>query len=117
MEKENIGLKKSKRFAIRIVRLYSYLAAKNEFVMSKQILRSGTSIGANMTEGIYAQSRADFVNKMNIALKEAAETDYWLELLRDTEYISREQYSSLHKDCDELIRILVKTVKTTKEEM
>jgi len=114
MDKDNIVLKKSKVFAVRIVRLYKYLADDKEFVISKQILRSGTSIGANITEGKYAQSRADFLSKMNIALKEAAETEYWLELLFETNYITQQQFDSIHADCAEIIKLLISIVKTTK---
>ncbi len=105
---------KSKKYAIKIIRLYSFLANNREYVMSKQILRSGTSIGANITEGIYAQSKPDFISKMSIALKEAAETDYWLDLLKETDYISYQQYDELHNDCLELIRILTATINTVK---
>ena len=107
MRENNTVLNKSKTFAIRIVKLYQYLFDNKEFVMSKQILRCGTSIGANITEGNYAQSHADFISKMNIALKEAAETEYWLELLRDTQYITEQQFTSIHSDCSELIKLLL----------
>ncbi len=103
---------RSKDFAVRIVKLYKYLNGEcSEYVMSKQILRSGTSIGANITEAEYAQSKSDFYSKLGIALKEAAETRYWLELLFKTEYLSEEQYKSLLDDVEPLIKILVKTVK------
>lgn len=114
MKSDNVVLEKSKAFAIRIVRLYQFLVGKKEFVMSKQILRSGTSIGANITEGNYAQSHADFINKMNIALKEAAETEYWLELLQDTDYITEQQFISLHNNCAEIIKLLTIIVRTAK---
>ncbi len=114
MSLNSIVLVKSKRFAVRIVKVYSYMCDKHEFVMSKQLLRCGTSIGANITEGIYAQSRADFINKINIALKEAAETAYWLDLLKDTNYLTQQQYRSLNNDCQEIIRILASTIKTSK---
>ena len=92
--KDNVVKDKSLEFAVRIVNLYKFLVnEQKEFVMSKQILRSGTSIGANIREAEQAQSRADFINKLNIALKEANETEYWLELLIRTEYITREQYA------------------------
>ena len=100
-------------FAIRIVNLYKYLAEKNEFVMSKQILRSGTSIGANIAEAQYARSKADFITKMHISLKEASETRYWLKLLYSTSYINSSQ-TSIIDDCDELIKLLTSTCKTTK---
>lgn len=116
MRENNTVLNKSKSFAIRIVKLYQYLFDNKEFVMSKQILRCGTSIGANITEGNYAQSHADFISKMNIALKEAAETEYWLELLRDTQYITEQQFTSIHSDCSELIKLLISILKTAKQQ-
>ena len=109
-------LDKSKAFAIRTIRLYKHLTAdKKEYVISKQLLRSGTSIGANVREGSYAQSKADFRTKMNIALKEANETDYWIELLYKTGYISENEYKSLKEDCRSLLRMLISTVKKTNE--
>ena len=107
---------KSFQFAIRIVRLHRYLrVSKKEFVLSKQLLRSGTSIGANIAEAQQAQSRADFVAKMNIALKENFETDYWLRLLHATQYLSQEAFDSIISDCTELKKLLVSIVKTAKE--
>ena len=107
---------KSRDYAIRVIKCYKYLVEqKNERVMSKQLLRSGTSIGANTRESRNAQSRLDFLNKLNIALKEADETTYWLDLLHTTEYIDDKMYTSLDKDCNELISILVKIKKTIKE--
>ena len=88
---------------------------KKEFVLSKQILRSGTSVGANVREGIHAQSRNDFISKMNIALKEAGETDYWLELLFKTGYISETEYKNIAEDCNRIIKILASIVKTSKK--
>ena len=115
MERENIIADKSKAFAIRIIKLYQYLTVeKKEYVLSQQILRSGTSIGANIREGMYGQSRADFHTKLTIALKETAETDYWLELLIETEYITMEQYNSIAADCKELLKILTSITKKTK---
>lgn len=106
---------KSKAFAIRIVNLYKYLKTnRSGYVMSKQVLRCGTSIGANVRESVYAQSRADFLSKMYIALKEAGETAYWLELLAETEYLTPTQAKRIRADCDELIRILSSITKTTK---
>ena len=106
---------KALSFAVRIVNLYKYLTQdKSEFVMSKQILRSGSSIGANVSESIAAESSADFIHKLCIANKEAHETLYWLELLRRTNYLSHEQYDSLHQDCKELSRILTSSVLTLK---
>ena len=108
---------KSKRFSIRIVRLYSLLREeKREFVMSKQLLRSGTSIGANLAESECAISRAEFLSKVYIALKETMETIYWLELLHETDYLSDEQFSSVQRDAEELRKMLSSTTKTIKEE-
>lgn len=113
--KESIVLNKSKAFAIRIVRLYQWLTTeKKEFVMSKQCLRSGTSIGANVMEGKYGQSVPDFISKLHTALKEANETRYWLELLHETDYITQTMYESLHDDCLELVKLLVSIINTTK---
>ena len=107
---------KSYAFAIRIVRLSQYLQGeRREYVLSKQVLRSGTAIGALIREAEFAQSKADFTNKMSISLKEANETEYWLCLLADTGYLSPDQLASLHADCKELIAMLVSTVKTTKK--
>ena len=106
---------KSMAFAVRIVNLYKYLESeKREHVISKQLLRSGTSIGANVREGTYGQSRADFRAKMSIALKEAAETEYWIELLTKTEYLTSEQQESIGADCSEIVRILSAIVKSSK---
>lgn len=107
---------KSRNFAIRIIRCYQYLTEqKKEHVMSKQLLRCGTSIGANTRESKNAQSRADFLSKLNIALKEADETDYWLDLLHETNYIDYQQYESLLADCKEIIAILVSIIKKLKK--
>lgn len=115
MRNENIIVDKSKAFAIRIIRLYKYLCdEKKEYVLSKQILRSGTSIGANTKEAVRGQSKADFYAKMNISLKEASETEYWLELLFETDYITKPQFNSIYDDCQELIKILVSITKTQK---
>ena len=115
MKQNNIVLEKSMDFAVRIVRLYQFLCdSKKEFVMSKQVLRSGTSIGANLKEAIRGQSRADFCAKVNIALKEASETEYWLELLYRTDYITKTQYDSIHGDCIELIKLLTSIIKSTR---
>ena len=88
---------------------------KKEFILSNQLLRSGTSIGANVHEGKYAQSTDDFISKNSIALKEAAETEYWLELLHETEYITKAEYDSIAKDCSELAKLLIAIVRTAKE--
>lgn len=115
---DNITQDKSYCFAIRIVKAYKYLVAEQkEFVLSKQLLRSGTAIGALVREGVHAQSRPDFLNKMNIALKEAYETEYWISLLYDTGYISKEMYQSIHEDSIELVRLLSSTVKTMKDSL
>ena len=117
MMNESIIGQKSMNFAIRIVKLYKYLTEyKNEFVLSKQILRSGTSIGANTRESRNAQSRKDFLNKLGIALKEADETEYWLELLFKTDYLSEEEYLSINKDNSELIKILTTIIKKLKKD-
>ncbi len=112
----NIIQGKSKAFAVRIIKFYKYLCdEKKEFVLSKQILRSGTSIGANVRESKNAQSRADFISKMNIALKEADETAYWFELLQESEIVNEEQIKNLYEENIEIIKILSSIVKTTKE--
>ena len=106
---------KSYAFALRVIKLYKYLVTeKKEYVLSKQLLRSGTAIGALIKEGEHAQSKADFLNKMNVSLKEANETEYWIELLRDSEYLSTSESLSLLADIAEIIRILISIVKSTK---
>ena len=106
---------KSFQFAVRIVKLYKHLrVAKKEFVLSKQLLRSGTSIGANVAEAQQAQSRADFISKLNIALKEAAETNYWLRLLQATDFLSDAEFHSVHNDCRELEKILTSILKSAR---
>ena len=111
--KENIALEKSKTFAVRIVNLYRFLCdTKKEYVLSKQLLRSGTSIGANLSESTCAISKKDFASKIYIALKECSETAYWLELLYKTEYLSEDQYQSIDSDCRELLKILMATTKS-----
>lgn len=113
--RENPLKEKSYSFALRIVKLYKHLAEeKKEFVLSKQVLRSGTSIGANITEGNQAQSKPDFIHKLSISHKESFETEYWLCLLRDSEYITEKQSSSLLEDCKELQKILTISLKTAK---
>ena len=115
MKKDNIIQEKSFAFAIRIVNLYKYLCEeKKEFILSKQVLRSGTSIGANIEESIGRQSDRDFLTKVNIAYKEARETVYWLKLLLATNYINNEQADSLLKDAEEICKILGKIQITTK---
>ena len=108
--------KKSKAFAVRIIRMYQYLCEeKHEYVLSKQVLRSGTSIGANVREAKRAQTTPDFNAKLFIALKEAEETEYWLELLVETDYISKEVFESIYEDNEEIIKLLVSSTKTIKE--
>ena len=107
---------KSRLFAIRIINCYKFLnEQKHEQVMSKQLLRCGTSIGANTRESKNAQSRMDFLSKLNIALKEADETEYWLDLLHETKYLDDKIYTSLQNDCGELIRILTAIIKKLKD--
>jgi four helix bundle protein len=114
-KKSSILNEKSYGFALRVVNAYKHLAfSTKEYVLSKQLLRSGTSIGANVTEATQAQSRPDFVHKLSIALKEAVETEYWLRLLRDGEFLSVPQAESLIVDCKELQRILTSSIKTAK---
>lgn len=114
MKENNVIKDKSKKFAVRIIRLYQFLIdSKHEYILSKQLLKSGTSIGANVKEAIRGQSTADFGAKMNIALKEASETEYWLELLYETDYITQKEFNSIIEDCRELLKILTSIVKTT----
>ncbi len=113
--KDNPLKDKSYQFAIRNVKLSRFLQQdKKEFVLSKQVLRSGTAVGALIREAEFGQSRADFANKMSMALKEANETEYWLSLLKDTDFINKNQFVNLQSDCKELIAMLVSTVKTSK---
>ena len=113
--RENSLKQKSYAFALRVIKLYKHLSVKNaEYVLSKQVLRSGTSIGANVTEANRAQSKLDFVHKLSIALKEADETEYWLNLLRDSDYITPSQAEALLSDCAELQRMLIASIKTAK---
>ena len=116
--KDNILYTKSMAFAIRCVNLYKHLTTeKKEFVLSKQLLRSGTSIGANIRESRNAQSPADFINKLSIALKEADETQYWFELLHHTDFITDEEFTSINADVDELISILTSVIKKAKTKL
>ena len=108
---------KSRAFAIEIINCYKFLVEEqHEYVLSKQLLRSGTSVGANARESKNAQSKSDFLNKLSIALKEADETDYWLDLLHATDYIDDELFDSLETDCNEIIKILTSIIKTLKGE-
>jgi four helix bundle protein len=116
MRNDNIIILKSKDFALRIIRLYVFLTeSKREYVLSKQILRCGTSIGANVKEAMRGQSKPDFYSKLNIALKEASETEYWLELLHESNMIDDAAFESIYFDCQEIIKILVSITKTQKE--
>jgi len=114
VKEDNAIVEKSKQFAVRMVRLNQYLVKeKKEYVLSKQAVRSGTSIGANVHEAQRAQSRKDFLAKMSIASKEASETEYWLELLHETGYIDQTAFQSISADCTEIIKMLVSIVKAT----
>ena len=115
MMRDNILVDKSISFAVRIIKLHRYLIkTKKETIISKQIVRSGTSIGANINEANYGQSKADFISKLHIALKETAETEYWLRLLVLSEYIGHEVGQSMIEDCLELKRILISSINTAK---
>ena len=111
---KSLTAEKSFGFAIRIVRLYKILYERKEFVLSKQMLRSGTAIGALLKEAEHAQSKADFISKVNIALKEANETEYWLMLLMQTDYLNETEYNSIMADCKELLKLLISIIKTVK---
>ncbi|MDR2732146.1 MAG: four helix bundle protein [Fibromonadaceae bacterium] len=114
----NPVVKKSYDFALDIIILYKFLVEeRKEFVLSKQLLRSGTGVGANIREAIDGQSKPDFLSKMNISLKEARESLYWIDLLRDSNYIDLKQKQKVYKECEELIRILTSIVKTTKQKI
>ena len=113
--KNNAVKDKSMLFAIRIVNLYKFLCEKKEYVMSKQILKSGTSIGANIAEANSAISKKEFLSKIYISLKECAETCYWLELLFKTEYINKKEFVTISEDCEELYKMLTAITKTTRE--
>ena len=118
MASNSILLEKSLKFAARIVKLYQYLIKqKHETIIAKQIIRSGTSIGANANEAIYGCSKNDFIAKLQISLKETAETEYWLRLLVMSEYISETEGKSLIDDCLEIKRILISTLNTAKQNM
>ena len=118
MKKDNILQKKSYKFAIRIVKVYQYLCEnKKEFVLSKQLLRCGTSIGANIEEAIGAQSDKDFISKLSISYKEARETHYWIRLLTDTDYLNDIENKSLLQDIDEILKIIGSIQKTMKKKL
>lgn len=114
MDKKNIVKEKSFLFAIEIVGLYKVLAERKEFVLSRQMLRSGTSIGANVREAEHAQSKADFIHKLSISLKEANETEYWLELLFETNYISELEFQNIKPKIIELLKLLTSIINTSK---
>ena len=114
--KENVLKDKSFRFAVRIVNLYRYLCdTKKEYALSKQVLRSGTSVGAMVRESEHSESKADFVHKLAIAQKEINETLYWLELMHETKYITKKEYDSINVDAVEIIRIITTSIKTAKK--
>jgi len=116
--KENVVKTKTYQFAIRIIKLNKYLVNdQKEYVLSKQILRSGTSIGANTEEADAGQSKKDFISKLSIALKEAKETHYWLRLLFDSDYITKQMFDSLIHDCEEIIFIITKILQTSRENL
>ena len=111
---KNILKEKSYAFALRVVKLYKYLCSHKEYVLSKQVLRSGTAVGALVSEAAFGQSKADFISKLSIALKEANETLYWLSLLKDAAYIDVKMFKSIEPDIEELIKLLVSSIKTAK---
>ena len=115
----NLGIleEKTYAFALRIIKAFNFLTSKNEYVLSKQLLRAGTSIGANCREATYAQSKMDFINKLSIALKEANETIYWLELLHDSDFIDDKSFNSIHDDGLEILKLLISIIKTSKENL
>ena len=123
MEKEtkiyNLGVldNKTYSFALRIIKAYKYLIDRNMHVLAKQLLRSGTSIGANCREATYAQSKQDFISKLSIALKETNETIYWLELMHDSGFIAKDAFKSIHSDGLEILKILISIIKTSKSNM
>lgn len=118
MARESVTLIKSKSFAIRIVKLYQYLTKeKKEYVLSKQLLRSGTSIGANLSEAMYGITDRDFLAKVFISLKECAETKYWLELLFKSDFLNESEYKSIDADCTELIKLLTSISKTMSDKL
>ena len=118
MKTDNIIAEKTKMFAIRIIRLYQHLQKKNKGdieVLFRQLLRCGTSVGANVHEAVRAQSKKDFESKLSIALKEASETDFWLEILTETDYLTKDEYESIESDCIEIIKILTAIINTSKK--
>lgn len=118
MNNENTVKNKSMLFAVRIVHMYKHLCdSKREYVISKQLLRSGTSIGANIAESEYAISNRDFLSKLYIALKECSETRYWIELLYQTDFLEKAEYISILRDCDEIRRMLSSSTKTLRQKL
>ena len=118
MAGNNPVLDKSKHFSVRVVRLYKYLTeTKREYVMSRQLLKSGTSVGANIVEGQYASTKKDFLNKLQIALKECNETEYWLELLHETKYMTDKEFRSIYNDCREVKYLLIAITDSTKRKL
>ncbi len=118
MESKNLIVNKSYKFALRIIKLYNYLSKdKKEFVISKQILRCGTSIGANINEAQSAETKPDFIHKMGISLKEIRETIYWLNLLKDSGYIDTKSFTSIEKDCLDLLKLCSKIILTSKDNL
>ena len=116
--KQSILNNKTKDFALRTIRLYQYLCKEiQEYILSKQMLRSGTSIGANVAEAFYGQSEADFIFKLSIAQKEASETLYWLELLHESEYLQQNEFDSIFRDAEELMKLLTSSIKTMKHKL
>ncbi len=116
--KENILSEKSYKFALRMIKLYKFMNQEHkEYVLSKQVLRSGTSIGANIEESVHAQSKSDFIHKLSIAQKESSETNYWLWLLRDSDYLNDKLADSLLGDCEEIQKLLTSSLKTAKSNL
>jgi len=114
--RENVLKEKSFRFAVRIVKLYVYLKkTQGEYIVSQQLIRSGTAVGALIREAEYAESRKDFIHKLSIGLKEANESEYWLDILIATDFITRKMYDSLKKDCVELLKLLTASIKTSRQ--
>lgn len=115
---DNVILDKSKAFAIRIVRMYVWLKdERHEYVLSKQCIRSGTSIGANVHEGVLARSKAEFIAKMQISLKEANETKYWIEILHETDFLTEDMYNSIYPECIEIIKLLTSIIKKSRNNL
>lgn len=118
MKRKSIVEDKAYKFALRIIKLNSYLIdVRREFIICKQLLRCGTSIGANVKEASQAESKEDFIHKLNIALKESSETEYWINLLYDSDFIDKKAYDSLLKDCSELLRLLTSIIKTSRSNL